>query len=244
LKLQSNSVTFKNKKTSKTEQIPTNDIENLYWLRRAKGHCLKMVLKNGTNLKFDGFKEDDLQKLEDFSNRNLKKSIEKQELSVKGWNYGKTVFNGDTLSFDIENKPAFEIPLKNVSNTNVSKNEAVLTFHQNEDAQINLMEIRFHIPSNPNDENNVDTAQEFIKNVLSKADLQDASEGDAICTLTELNCVTPRGRYDVKFFIDFLDLHGKTFDYKISYDHILRLFLLPHKDGRQMYFVVGFIFIV
>ncbi len=27
---------------------------------------------------------------------------------------------------------------------------------------------------------------------------------DAICTLTELNCITPRGRYDVKFFIDFV----------------------------------------
>jgi structure-specific recognition protein 1 len=63
-------------------------------------------------------------------------------------------------------------------------------------------------------------------------------EGDAICTLTELNCLTPRGRYDVKFFTDFIDLHGKTFDYKIPYDHILRLFLLPHKDNRQMYFVV------
>lgn len=64
-------------------------------------------------------------------------------------------------------------------------------------------------------------------------------EGDAICTLSELNCVTPRGRYDFKFFTDFIDLHGKTFDYKIPYDHILRLFLLPHKDNRQMYFVIA-----
>lgn len=71
------------------------------------------------------------------------------------------------------------------------------------------------------------------------ADIQTASEADAICTLTELNCITPRGRYDVKFFTEFVDLHGKTFDYKISYDHILRLFLLPHKDGRQMYFVIA-----
>ena len=75
--------------------------------------------------------------------------------------------------------------------------------------------------------------------MLAKADVISASDADAICTLTELNCVTPRGRYDVKFFTDFVDLHGKTFDYKISYDHIQRLFLLPHKDGRQMYFVIA-----
>lgn len=48
-----------------------------------------------------------------------------------------------------------------------------------------------------------------------------------------------RGRYDLKLFPGFLQLHGKTFDYKIPYQTILRLFLLPHKDGRQMYFVVS-----
>jgi structure-specific recognition protein 1 len=102
------------------------------------------------------------------------------------------------------------------------------------------MEIRFHVPSVP--DSDVDPAQELVQNVLSKADIQSASDADAICTLTELNCQTPRGRYDVKFFTDFIDLHGKTFDYKISYDHILRLFLLPHKDQRQMYFVVSIVY--
>ena len=47
-----------------------------------------------------------------------------------------------------------------------------------------------------------------------------------------------RGRYDIKLYPTFLQLHGKTFDYKIPYTTILRLFLLPHKDGRQMFFVV------
>ena len=36
-----------------------------------------------------------------------------------------------------------------------------------------------------------------------------------------------------------MQLHGKTFDYKIPYTTILRLFLLPHRDGRQMFFVVS-----
>ena len=98
--------------------------------------------------------------------------------------------------------------------------------------------LRFHIPTTGTDIE-VDAAEEFIQKVLAKADVISASDADAICTLTELNCVTPRGRYDVKFFTDFVDLHGKTFDYKISYDHIQRLFLLPHKDGRQMYFVIA-----
>ena len=236
MKFNSSSVTFKNRKTNKSEQIQNNDIENLYWLKRSKGNCLKAVLKSGSTRKFDGFSEGDFQKLDDFVSKNFKKSIEKSEMCIKGWNWGKPNFVGDTMNFEADGKIAFEIPLKNVSNTAVSKNEAILQFHQNEDASISLMEIRFHVPSTDTE---TDTAQDFIDKVLSEADIQTASEADAICTLTELNCVTPRGRYDVKFFTDFVDLHGKTFDYKIAYDHILRLFLLPHKDGRQMYFVIS-----
>jgi structure-specific recognition protein 1 len=187
--------------------------------------------------RFDGFQESDFDKLSNFVQKTLNKTIEKTDLALKGWNWGKANFMGDVLNFEVDGKMSFEIPLKNVSNTNAAKNEAVLQFHQNEDAAVSLMEIRFHIPQSADSEN--DPAQEFIQNVLSKADIQSATEADAICTLTELNCITPRGRYDFKFFTDFIDLHGKTFDYKISYDHILRVFLLPHKDGRQMYFVVA-----
>lgn len=209
----------------------------MYWAKRAKGYCLKLILKNGNTYRFDGFNENDYQKLEDFSMKHMKKSIEKTDLCIKGWNWGKPNFAGDSMLFEADGKTAFEIPLKNVSITNVTKNEAILQFHQNEDAAVSLMEIRFLIPSAGVDID-ADPAQEFINKVLSRADIQSSSDADAICTLTELNCITPRGRYDVKFFTEFVDFHGKTFDYKISYDHILRLFLLPHKDGRQMYFVV------
>lgn len=238
LKLQHSTLTFKNRKTNKSEQLQNNDIENMFWLKRARGHCLKLLLKNGSTYRFDGFQENDFQKLSDFATKHIKKSLEKNDLSVKGWNWGKTNFVGDSMLFEADGKSSFEIPLKNVSNTNVSKNEAILQFHQNEDAAVSLMEIRFHIPSAGVDID-ADPAQEFIQKVLSRADIQSASDADAICTLTELNCITPRGRYDVKFFTDFVDFHGKTFDYKISYEHILRLFLLPHKDGRQMYFVIA-----
>ena len=51
--------------------------------------------------------------------------------------------------------------------------------------------------------------------------------------------VSPRNRYDIRIYPTFLHLHGKTFDYKIPYTTVLRLFLLPHKDQRQMFFVVS-----
>lgn len=50
------------------------------------------------------------------------------------------------------------------------------------------------------------------------------------------------GRYDIKVYQNHLSLHGKTYDYKIPIKTIMRLFLLPHKDGRHMYFVVSYFF--
>jgi len=40
-------------------------------------------------------------------------------------------------------------------------------------------------------------------------------------------------------FPSFMKMHGKTFDYKIKYSNIVRLFQLPKPDGRHQIFVVS-----
>ncbi|ESP04179.1 hypothetical protein LOTGIDRAFT_207546 [Lottia gigantea] len=236
LKLQSNSVTFKNIKTGKVDQYQGSDIEKVHWLKRARGNCLKMILNNGTIHRYDGFRESDFDKLSSFVSKYYSSELEKIDMALKGWNWGKAEFVGNGLDFNIDNSLAFEIPLGNVSHSTTSKNEVTLEFHQNDDAAVSLTELRFHIPTDPTSE--TDAVQEFYNNVLAKADIIQAT-GDAVVTFTEVQCLTPRGRYDIKLYPTFLQLHGKTFDYKVPYTTVLRLFLLPHKDGRQMFFVVS-----
>lgn len=48
-----------------------------------------------------------------------------------------------------------------------------------------------------------------------------------------------RGRYDFTAYPTFMQLHGKTYDYKIPYEMVSRQFLLPHLDQRKMYFVLA-----
>ena len=48
-----------------------------------------------------------------------------------------------------------------------------------------------------------------------------------------------RGRYDIKVYPSFIQLHGKTFDFKIPIETVERLFLMPHQDQRQHFFVVS-----
>lgn len=99
------------------------------------------------------------------------------------------------------------------------------------------MEMRFFIPSNEL-AGDTDPVEAFQQQVMNKASVINVS-GDAIAIFREIHCLTPRGRYDIKIFSSFFQLHGKTFDYKIPMSTVLRLFILPHKDNRQMFFVVS-----
>lgn len=237
LKLQSNNFIFKNLKTGIVTTVQAEDIESCMWLIRARGYCLKIVLADGNIHRFDGFKESEYDKLSNFIEKHYNKELKKKETSLKGWNWGVANFIGNSLEFEVDKNHLFEIPLNNVSHTVIAKNEVTLEFHQNDDASVSLTELRFHIPSDSKDSEK-DPANEFYQNVLSQADIIQAT-GDAIANFSEVQCLTPRGRYDIKIYQAFMQLHGKTFDYKIPYKTILRLFLLPHRDNRQMFFVVS-----
>ncbi|RMX59619.1 hypothetical protein pdam_00010506, partial [Pocillopora damicornis] len=235
LKLHKGGIIFKANKTGKIDQAAVADIESTSWLRVARGFELNVALTNGMQFKFEGFKEADYDQLATFIKENFGKDLEEIELSVKGWNWGTAKFKGSSLCFEVDEKPAFIVPLKDVSQATTGKNEVALEFHQNDDAQICLMEMRFYIPT-PADNPTEDPVKSFHQKVLEKADIIQAI-GDAIVTIPDIACLTPRGRYTMKVFPSFLQLHGKTYDYKIPYTSVLRLFLLPHKDQRFMFFV-------
>lgn len=236
LRLSRQGVIFKNSKTGKVDNIPASELAEGIWRRVALGHGLKLLTKNGHIYKYDGFRETEFDKLSDFFKTHYHLDVAEKDLCVKGWNWGTVKFGGQLLSFDIGEQPVFEIPLSNVSQCTTGKNEVTLEFHQNDDSEVSLMEVRFYVP--PTQEDGVDPVEAFAQNVLSKADVIQAT-GDAICIFRELQCLTPRGRYDIRIYPTFLHLHGKTFDYKIPYTTVLRLFLLPHKDQRQMFFVIS-----
>ena len=157
----------------------------------------------------------------------------------------------------MSNKTAFELPLQKVINSNIaSKTEVSLEFalsngKPSKSAGDELVEVRFYVPGThtkdagsdaENEEGNADeeetsAAQAFHEAVKEKAELGEVT-GDVIINFEEVLVLTPRGRYDVDMFSEFLRLRGKTYDYKINYNGISRLFLLP-KDDQHVLFIVS-----
>lgn len=55
----------------------------------------------------------------------------------------------------------------------------------------------------------------------------------------DLSCTLKLVAFGKQLFPKFLRLHGKTYDYKILYTSVIRLFLLPKPDQRHFYFVIS-----
>lgn len=235
LKMTDTAIVFKNEKTGRVEQINASDIELINFQKFVGNFGLRVFMKSGLLHRFVGFTGEE-QKIAAFVKKNYKLDMLEKELSMRGWNWGTVHFKGSVLSFDVEGKTSFEIPLNHVSQCNSGKNEVTVEFHRNDDAPVSLMEMRFHIPTSESVE--TDPVEAFQEQVMKQASVISAT-GDAIAIFREIHCLTPRGRYDIKVFQSFFQLHGKTYDFKIPTSSVLRLFLLPHKDNRQMFFVIS-----
>ena len=56
-------------------------------------------------------------------------NLESKEHALRGWNWGRGEFGKAELAFNVQNRPAFEIPYSEISNTNLAgKNEVAVEF--------------------------------------------------------------------------------------------------------------------
>ncbi|WBW72447.1 histone H2A-H2B chaperone, FACT complex subunit Pob3 [Schizosaccharomyces osmophilus] len=232
--------------------LPLSEIRRFCWSHFARGYELKIILKNRSPVSLDGFAQEDFDGLANFIKQNYDMGIEQKEFSIKGWNWGDSEFLGSELVFNVNSRPAFEIPISSVNNSNLSgKNEVALEFSNVKDSPVpsaqadELVEMRLYIPGTTSKEDAAegeDTEQNaanlFYESIKERADIGQAA-GDAIVSLSEILLLTPRGRYDIDMYETSMRLRGKTYDYKVEYSSINRLFLLPKPDEQHVAFVIG-----
>ena len=77
----------------------------------------------------------------------------------------------------------------------------------------------------------------FNDKIVAKAGLGDF-QGDILCSFEELPMMIPRGKYTLDMYDEFAKFHGRTYDYKIMYEDIKKIFQLPRLDLNQMAIVM------
>jgi structure-specific recognition protein 1 len=135
------------------------------WSRAARGYEIRILDRTTSQLiQLDGFDHDDYERLAKLFKNWYSTALESREHSVRGWNWGKTEFTKAELVFSVANRPAFEIPYTEISNTNLAgRNEVAIEFNPGEEPDKNLggargagkkagagkdqlVEMRFYIP--------------------------------------------------------------------------------------------------
>lgn len=226
--------------------MTSSELKRAQWHRVAKNYGLRLQLGDGGQRRFDGFSEDSFDELKLVLQRFYSLPLEHKELSSRGWNWGQTEFNGNSLLFNVANKKMFEIPMEEVSQSTLnSKTEVTMEFRLMDDDDKDamrgdqLVEMRFHIPDQEDAQQAEETsAGQFFEQVKSMTAVNNLT-GETIVPFDELPFIVPRGRYEVEMFEEFMRMHGKSYDYKIMYKHIKNLFLLPKSDDVHELFVVS-----
>lgn len=226
----------------------------------------KKEKKTSSELRFNGFPSSDFIKLRKILSNLFGVEISEYYMSSAGCSYGKVGVVDRRLEFrecllddinedfeKISPNDGYEMmsmTLDDIAQCVLpgnSRNEIEIQFHESDTVELGtdqLVGIRFSIPpdpdTDPSDRDAPTSAELFQKRIMKEASIKN-STGDVIVEFDETmgTFLTPRGRYSIELYQFFLRMRGAKYDYKIKYDDITRLFLLPRPDDVHMAFVIS-----
>lgn len=240
---------WKSRDSNRQVSVASSEFSSLQWLRGARAQQIRLRMRGGATVRFEGFREQDHTTVDEFVTSAFGKPLTRGSQAVRGWSWGQVEFvegGAPSLVFNAgggtsakhkasELEEAFEISIGTVANVQLpNKNELAVDVHVDDTAgkmDEELVEMRWYIPDEAN-------AADLLGKIKERADTS-AFAGETICSFNEVALVVPRGRYEVDMFPNHIKLHGKSTDFKILYSSITRLFLLPKPDDVLVSFVMS-----
>ncbi|KAF5863433.1 FACT complex subunit [Aspergillus alliaceus] len=133
-KLAESGLGWKPSGAGETFTLDSSNIGAAQWSRAAKGFELKILSRSSGVIQLDGFDQEDYERLSKAFRIWYGINVDSREHALRGWNWGKAEFTKAELSFNVQNRPAFEVPYSEISNTNLAgKNEVAVEFALNAD---------------------------------------------------------------------------------------------------------------
>lgn len=111
-----------------TFTLDRDHIVSAQWSRAAKGYEIKVYRREAALFhQLDGFQQEDYDRISRLFKNWYSIALESKEHALRGWNWGKTEFTKNDLTFSVQNKPAFELPYSEIANTNLAgRNEVAV----------------------------------------------------------------------------------------------------------------------
>ncbi|GIL44113.1 hypothetical protein Vafri_1648 [Volvox africanus] len=249
LRLMPSGFVWRRKQGGKNVEVKKEEIEGLSWTKVPRGCQLSVRRRGATTLNFLGFRDKDLDSLQQYARNALELSegIAVEALSTSGHNWGAVQLRGASLAFTVGGKVAFELPLADVCTAQQTKDDVMLELHVDdtgvEVAEDMLQELAFYVPPG-NDEfpargEDVPASKVLLDALLPHADTEAAAADEPVCVFSEVGILAPRGRFDIEMHLGYLQLGGQSQDFKVRYTSIQRIFILPKQNTPHTLVVIS-----
>ena len=137
------------------------------------------------------------------------------------------------LFFLHKNKQVFNLPSDLIKTSNILNKEIILELKESEKRGTILKEIRL---IKKNDEKNEQIKK--LDNKIKKILKIDQKAEKKICEIPKLSFLVPRNKFNVIFFKNFILLQGLSYNTKIFYKNINRIYLLEMPDKVHIQFLI------
>ncbi|KXZ45334.1 hypothetical protein GPECTOR_56g431 [Gonium pectorale] len=234
---------------SKVVEVKKDEIDSLDWTKVPRGCQLSVRRKGSTTINFLGFRDKDLDTLQQYARNSLDLAdgVHERAISTSGHNWGTVDLRGASLAFVVAGKVAFQLPLPDVCTAQQNKDDVMLELHVDdtgaEVAEDMLTELAFYVPPGneefPAQGDELPAAKVLLDALLPHADTEAAAADEPVCVFSEVGILAPRGRFDIEMHLGYLQLGGQSQDFKVRYTSIQRIFILPKHNTPHTLVVIS-----
>lgn len=247
MQLSASGIVWKRSGGGRTVDIPSDDIERMTWsemprVENAGGtkSTVLVVFRKGKNgsVNLVGFPKSKLVSLQTMGLGEAQEVT----LSTKGANWGNMELVGSNIVYKNNGKVVLVLPLSDVVQAQHGRDEVSVQLpvddtvvDRSDDA---LAGISFYIPKNCSDFPTKDEQEDELpasKKVydILKSYTIDVGAGDSIASFDSVGVLLPRGRFDIEMYPASFHLLGQAHDFRVQYQSILRIFILPRANAPQ-----------
>ncbi|EPR78936.1 Structure-specific recognition protein [Spraguea lophii 42_110] len=225
MKIADTGIAIKRNDDGKITTLKKEDIKQMEMFRGTKQYNLRIKTSNDT-ININNIKETDTVQISNSCGALYNINVYSREMETNETFKGHFSLSDDYLEYR-KDKMIFDIPLKEIENAYETKNEGVCTFKESNE---NVVEIRFTLPDG-----------RFIESIKERCNIEQTKE---ILMLESLVSQYPRGRNDYLFYQNHLKIVGKTYEHKVFYSSIKRIYALrkvveEDDDNEQRYIVMN-----
>lgn len=217
--------------------LKKTDVKSIDWYPTGKVYQVKLnrTEKGAAGVRLTGFSMEHETSLKKWAEKSLGVPFKSSRACIEGGNWCDLTLKSSEMLARSEDRKSmmFSIDYRQFAQSIIQgKNELAFEFKapsRVKPTAETLVEMRVHIPDDTEPPENPDeppeAPYELFNRILTKKAKLGRSAGEIIASFKDVTLKVPRGKYDLDFFEDVFRLHGKTYNYKIKFTQIKRLFL-------------------